>query len=319
MEKSTKALSLLEEALDPAVLETLKKGAQRLAEFVTKATNVIGEAKSSLRKAKTSHKVCWASMDSAIDLAQDFTYAVKKYAEWGTSSGSLVQGAMLAVAGDFRHFEAFMDTLTTQLRQVQRSYDSFREATQKAEKQACTAADSAEKESKKAKNHRKVVQGVGGTASGLLIGGGIAGLVLTAVFPPAGLLVGAALAGSGAAASGGVATALVTDIAATDLRITAQQLHKLGQALKELSQVGASLLAKMSRLMIRVNQRERTVTVLRTAASHARIGAPDFFIEATRRFCAESRTLRFGAWEAGYGLTRLKDMNPYTSRRSRKY
>ena len=294
------------EAPDLNAFDILKKCDQCILEIIKKLIAFADEAKNSMTKAKMSRKFCWDTVDIAIDLAQDFLCAVEQYADWGSSEERMKRVKSTVEAGDFRAFESFMDTLTTHLRQIEEVYDSSSKAAQEAKAQACTAAENVEKEANKTKSNRKFVQGVGGTASGILIGGGVSGIIATAVFQPAVGVVAAALAGSGAAVSGGVAAAVVTGLYAEELRKAAKQLETVGELLEDLSSTAATLVTIVRRLNIGVKQTARTMEVACTAVRHAKNGYPDDLLDAVERFHKESGALRVKVCNANDELQPIK-------------
>ncbi|XP_062515873.1 uncharacterized protein LOC134191287 [Corticium candelabrum] len=308
------AKTFLKEALDLNVSDTLKKCAQLILEIIKKLIGFADEAKNSTTKAKMPRKCCWDTVDIARDLAQDLACTVMQYADWGSSEERIMRVKSAVEAGDFRAFESFMDTLTTHLRQIKEIYESSSEAAQEAKTQACTAAENVEKEANKAKSERKFVQGVGGTASGLLIGGGVAGIIATAVFPPAGGAVAAALACSGAAASGGVATAVVTGLYAEELRKTAKQLETVGELLEYLSNTAATLFTIVRRLNSWVKKSARTMEIACTAARHAENGYPYDLIDAVELFHDQSGALRVDVCKANNELQQIKTRMKQKSR-----
>ncbi|XP_062509558.1 uncharacterized protein LOC134185709 [Corticium candelabrum] len=306
MEKAAQfAGILLKGAASPEAL--VAKYAEKFLDGAIKLNEFIDEARNAWADSKEIGNYSWDAVRSAVECALDFINVVKQFASWGHSADRIERVKSALKAGDFKAIDSFMDTLDTHVEQTNERYKLFQKNADKAIEETYNAAKDVEKKATKAKSRKRIVRGVGGTASSLLLAGGITGTVLTVLFPPAGIpLLVVAAVGTGIAATGGVATAVGTGIAAANIKKTAKQMTELARMLNDLSTSAGCLLENVQEAKTWLHQCLNTMAVTRTAYEHAKKGYTPDTIDAVERFRMESQTLHSAASVAGDVLTKLK-------------
>ncbi|XP_062503749.1 uncharacterized protein LOC134180581 [Corticium candelabrum] len=290
MEKAAQCAGILiKEAASPEALALVAKYAENFLEGVMKLNESIDETRHALADAKMTSKYSWDIVYTAVEWALDFINVVEQFASWGHSADRIERVKSALKAGDFNAIDSFMDTLDTHVEQTSKRFDMFQKNADRATERTYNAAKDAEKEATKANSRKRVVQGVGGTASSLLLAGSITGTFLTVLFPPAGILFVGAAVGAGVAATGGVATAVGTGIAAANIKKTARRMTELAQMLNDLSTSAGFLLANVKEVETWLHQCLNTMAVTRTAYAYAKKGYTPDTIDAVERFKMDHR------------------------------
>ncbi|XP_062510771.1 uncharacterized protein LOC134186745 [Corticium candelabrum] len=299
---------LLGEGINSGAFLFVTQHAVAFCEKAIKLHNFLDETRRALIESEASHKFSSDAVYCAVEWAIDYTNAVEEFVSWAHFAERIERVKSGLRAGDFRALESLLGTLREHDQQTKKCFDSFEGNVARALEQTYEKARAVQNEVANANSRKRIVRGVGGTASSLLLAGSIAGVALTVLFPPAGmsLLVGAVV-GSGAAGTAGVATAVGTGIAAANIAEPTSRLTELGQMLDDLSTTASCWLSSVKKVETWLNRCVRAMSVTGSALEYARTGYIDDVLEAVESLQKESSTLHVSVCTARAELKRIRD------------
>ena len=265
------------------------------------------ETRRALVEAKVSHISCWDTFYSAIASAVEFASAVEEFADWSRSAETIEKVKRGLRNNDFIPFTSLMGTVKKCLEHTNTAFESYQIDAKAAKDKVLDEVNKAEMQIVKSKSSKRKWSLGGGILSATCAVGGVAGLVLSAVCPPAGVpLVVAAFAASGTATASGVAVAVGTGITAVKFAKEIKKLETLAEKLDELSSSCSSLTRAMTELD-KVNSAQRAVEVVQEAHKFAEGGYNDDLIRAVERIKPVTTELYNAARSAKDVLNELLD------------